>query len=315
MSTEATPPEFAFMVGTGRCGSTLVHEVLARHPRIGFVSNLDDNVALLARAGGRWNARAYRLVPPRFTTKGRVRFAPSEAYNALDREVSPILSTPFRDLVAGDVTPWLERRVDTFFRSRRDAQAADVFLHKFTGWPRVGFLDRVFPGSRFIHVVRDGRAVACSWLQMPWWGGYEGPDHWQWGPLPPDYAEEWEASGRSFVVLAGIGWKLLLDAYERAREAVPAGAMLEVRYEDIIDEPRRWFEVMLEFLGLPWDSAFDAGFARYTFGSNRTASFARDLGADDVALLDRTLGPHLERWSYLGGGDTSDPSPSDTSEL
>ena len=44
----------AFVIGTGRCGSTLVYEVLARHPGVGFVSNLEDKLPALDLRG-RWN--------------------------------------------------------------------------------------------------------------------------------------------------------------------------------------------------------------------------------------------------------------------
>jgi hypothetical protein len=43
-----------FVIGTGRCGSTLVQEVLARHPEVGFVSNLEDKLPLLDLCG-RWH--------------------------------------------------------------------------------------------------------------------------------------------------------------------------------------------------------------------------------------------------------------------
>ncbi len=43
--------EFAFVLGTGRCGSTLVHEVIARHPDVGFVSNIEDRLPLPAWTG------------------------------------------------------------------------------------------------------------------------------------------------------------------------------------------------------------------------------------------------------------------------
>jgi nucleoside-diphosphate-sugar epimerase len=35
---------YAFVLGTGRCGSTLIHELLARHEGVGFLSNLDDRL-------------------------------------------------------------------------------------------------------------------------------------------------------------------------------------------------------------------------------------------------------------------------------
>lgn len=289
--------QFVFVLGTGRCGSTLLHEVLARHDEAGFVSNLDDNLPQLD-LGGRWNGTLYRRVPPALTRKGRIRYAPSEAYQLLDHQVGPIVANPVRDLRASDVTPWLEQRFRHFFESRAASQGLPVFLHKFTGWPRVGFIRAILPGARFIHVVRDGRAVANSWLQMPWWLGHRGPAAWQWGPLPESYAAEWEESGRSFVLLAGLAWKILMDAFEEARSQVPAGDWLEVRYEDVMSAPRHHVEEMLSFSRLPWTDHFAAAFGRYEFSGGRSQAFRRDLDAAGLSLLDRSLAGHLERHGY-----------------
>jgi hypothetical protein len=265
---------------------------------VGFVSNLEDRFNLPLSAG-RWNGPLYRRLPAAVTQKARVRYAPSEAYRALSRDVSPLLVSPLRDLVAGDVTPWLERRFAAFFNERAQAQRTDTFLHKFTGWPRAGFIRGVFPSARFIHVVRDGRAVANSWLQMPWWLGYEGPDHWQWGPLPAELAAEWEESGESFVVLAGLLWKMLIDAFDVARKAIPAMDWLEVRYEDVAANPRTAFAKMLEFCGLPWDAEFERGFERHTFTASRSDAFRRDLAATDVDRLSRILASPLAARRYV----------------
>ena len=286
-----------FVLGTGRCGSTLVHEVLSRHPDVGFVSNLDDKLPF-PEILGRWNGALYRFLPPSFAQKGRLRFAPSEAYGVLDRRVSPILSTPFRDLHASDASPWLERRLRRFFAERARVQRSPVFLHKFTGWPRAGFLHRVLPEARFLNVIRDGRAVASSWLQMPWWLGYGGPERWQWGPLPEAYAEEWESSGRSFVVLAAIAWKVLMDACETARAEVPRAQWLDVRYEDFLASPREELERMLAFLGLPWTERFERGFRRHTLDPGRRAAYLTDLDGPQVAELERSLAGHLARHGY-----------------
>ena len=216
----------------------------------------------------------------------------------LDREVSPVLSIPFRDLVAEDASPWLAERLRTSFERRKQAQRADVFMHKFTGWPRVGFLNEVFPESAFINVVRDGRAVALSWLQMPWWQGYRGPEQWQWGPLPQPYAQEWAEADQSFVVLAAILWKLLIDAFERARTTLGGKQWLDVRYEDVLADPRAHFASMLEISGLEWTPAFERGFQRYEFRQGRLDAFRRDLDAKSVDLLETSLSAHLERYGY-----------------
>ena len=44
-----------------------------------------------------------------------MKLAPSEAYVTLDREVSLILSSPFRDLDARDASPWMAGRLEAFF--------------------------------------------------------------------------------------------------------------------------------------------------------------------------------------------------------
>ena len=181
---------FAFMLGTGRCGSTIVGQVVAMHDQVGFIANVDDRFAGLNRKG-RMNNRIYRALPAPLQKQGgrrggasggrlasgvrSVAMTPSEGYRLLDRHVSPMLSAPMRDLVAEDASEWLSRRLRTFFERRAAAQGRPLFLHKFTGWPRAGLLHAVFPEARFVHVVRDGRAVACSLVQQPWWDGFAAP--------------------------------------------------------------------------------------------------------------------------------------------
>jgi hypothetical protein len=290
-------PTYCFLIGMGRCGSTLLHEVLARHPDVGFISNLEDKLPGV-RILGRWNRAVYQRMPAQFTRKGRLRYAPSEGWHVLDRQISPILSTPVRDLRADDATPWLSKRFREFFQSRADAQGTAVFLHKFTGWPRTGFVRQILPDAKFIHIVRDGRAVTNSVLQTSWWRGWEGPQRSLFGPLPQAYEAEWEASGRSFVLLAGLEWKVLMDAFESAEREVDPGSWLTVRYEDAIADPRRWFGGMLEFLGLEWTPAFERGFRRHRFTSSRAQAFRTDLDPAALRLLEESLAIHLKRYGY-----------------
>src|SRR5213078_3203453 len=89
-------------------------------------------------------------------------------------------------------------------------------LVKITGWPRVGYLRAIFPDARFIHLIRDGRAVANSLIHTDFWRGWAGPSKWQWGEMGAEHHEEWERHGRSFVALAGIQWKIMMGAIRQA---------------------------------------------------------------------------------------------------
>jgi len=286
-----------FLIGTGRCGSTLVHEILARHEAFGFVSNIEDNVRHLNRLG-RLNRRLYRSPLGWQTRKGRIRFAPSEAYAIIAREVSPIYANTCRDLTAADATPWLSARFERFFRDRIQAQAVDCFLHKYTGWPRLGFFHAIFPEARFVHIVRDGRAVANSWLQMPWWNGYRGPENWLWGALPSDLQSQWEHEGRSFVALAGIAWKLLIDAAQETRAGLPESRFLEVRFEDFLAEPLRYTNAILSFIGVQPNAGFERSLSRYEFSSVRNRAFETDLARPQVECLNRLIGDQLAAYGY-----------------
>jgi hypothetical protein len=289
---------FVFVISNGRSGSTLVQELLARHPDVGFVSNLEDRLPGLPPAAGRFNNALYRRVPPALTRKGRVRYAPSEAWRALAQQVSPMLINPARDLVAADAMPWVAERFQRFFAERARAQTKPVFVHKLTGWPRSGFIRAVFPDAGFIHVVRDGRAVVASDLRVGWWRGWEGPDGLHTGPLPAAYLAEWEASGRSFPVLAGLGWKMAMDAYVAARALVPTEQWLDLRYEDLLADPPTRAKELLSFAGLPPHPAFDATLARTPFRIDRADAYRAVLGPVALAALDASLGGHLRACGY-----------------
>lgn len=286
-----------FVVGTGRCGSTLVHELLARHPAFGFVSNLEDRLPLPLWAG-RWNGALYRGPMGRYTRKGRVRFAPSEAYRLISRELGALYAESRRDLLASDVTPWLRAGFQRFFERRAALQGVDAFVHKYTGWPRLGFFAEIFPDARFIHILRDGRAVANSWLQMPWWRGYRGPAQWQWGELSPAQQAQWAGAGHAFPALAGLGWVRLMDAFEAAEAALPAGRCLALRYEAVLAQPRASFQRMLEFCGLPWTAAFEQQFARQRFEHARLDAFRRDLAPAQLEALESCVQPRLSQLGY-----------------
>jgi Sulfotransferase family len=298
--------ELLFIIGSGRCGSTMMQEVLARHPEAGFISNLDANI-LAFNMKGRWNNFIYRHTPRAFTQRDhrflrfvplRMRFGPSEAYRMLNRRVSLLISETKKDLTEEDVTPWLEARFRRFFEERMEVQKKPLFLCKFAGWPRARFIHEIFPEARFLHVVRDGRAVADSLVRRPWWRGYQGPEAWQFGLLSEAYEKEWEASGRSFVVLAGIQWLILMDAFEQAREALPEEAWMQVRYEDFVIDPRGHMEDILRFAGVEWTEGFEKGFSKYAFMPERRAAYLENLTAEQVGALEAVLGGHLERLGY-----------------
>jgi hypothetical protein len=90
-----------------------------------------------------------------------------------------------------------------------------------------GLIRDIYPDSRIVHIIRDGRDVVRSLLTHKW-----GPQNVAKG------AEEWRA------------------AIERARDGAGSSERyLEVRYEDLRAEPQTRISGLYRWLGLPVDDA------------------------------------------------------------
>ena len=281
-----------FIVGVGRSGSTLLHQILARHPHVVWLSGV---TARWPDRPGRNRAYMQLLDLPVFAPLLRRLAIPGESYAFWDQHYRGF-SEPFRDLHADDVTHETHRSLRaslacmTTWRRQRH-------LLKITGWPRLGFLHAIFPDARFIHLIRDGRAVAHSLLSVPFWRGWQGPAQWRWGPLSAEQYGQWEAYDRSFVVLAALQWKILIDAMECARTTVPAESFLQVRYETLCDAPHQTLEEIVTFAGLPWSALLDQALIHNRLYS-RNEKWRQELTAVQQSALSDVLADTLTRYGY-----------------
>jgi omega-hydroxy-beta-dihydromenaquinone-9 sulfotransferase len=281
-----------FIVGVGRSGSTIFHHLLSSHPNVAWLSDVSE----------RWPAhpersRAFlRALDLPGAEPYALRYAePQEAYRFWDHYVRGF-GTPCRDLVASDVMLASAKRIRDAL-GRITTPRRNRLLLKITGWPRVSFLREIFPDARFIHVLRDGRAVAASLLNVDFWWGWRGPSNWRWGPLTPAQQEEWECHGRSFVALAAIQWKILMDAMQEAKRDLDPAGMMDVRYEDLCRDPIPMLRRATEFAELPWATVLERAVAREGLRSEND-KWRRDLTPRQQEILQTVLATHLAQYGY-----------------
>lgn len=209
-----------------------------------------------------------------------------------------MLADPFRDLTANDAAPWLDGRLRRFFGRRAQDDGRPVFMHKFTGWPRARLLATVFPEAKFVHVVRDGRSVANSYVQVRWWQGYRGVPGWTFGDLSEEEHRDWAATHHSWTYLAGLEWKRLMAAFEAARDEIGPERWLDVRYESLVAQPVEELTAVLRFVELDRWAGLERRVTALRVSEGRTDAYRDELRAEDVALLEGVLASTLERWGY-----------------
>ena len=283
-----------FIVGTGRCGSTAFHSLLAKHPDTmwlsGFAEEFPDKPD--------WNRRAVTAVRNPLVSRifGK-RIKPGENYGFWYRHAYGF-AEPGRDMVAADVTPRVRKQVRAVMEAMLTPKHSRMLV-KLTGWSRIGFLNEIFDDAKFIHIVRDGRAVASSLLHIgSWqWRGWYGPYSWRYGPLSPEDHAAWEASNRSFAVLAGMQWRLHTRSVEAARQGLDPKRFLEVRYETFCEQPVETCRRVTDFAELPDSETFDRHVKAAPI-KDMSSRWRADLSAEQQSMLTDLLRDDLLRYGY-----------------
>lgn len=93
---------------------------------------------------------------------------------------------------------------------------------------RMSFIHKLLPEATFIHIIRDGRAVAVS------------------------LNDAWRSSGRSKSISEAATWWMTKIAKAR-REAERVPFYLEIRYEELVVDPASTLRSICDFIDLCWN--------------------------------------------------------------
>ncbi len=169
---------------------------------------------------------------------------------------------------------------------------------------RLPYIQSIFPEAKIIHIVRDGRDVACS-LRAGC-----GGDSWL-HLKPPDWQQLMMSSHGA--IRCALCWRSVLEI---ALADLSGMTHLQVRYEDLVTEPQATVSKVLNFLALPPhedvsqfcdriqnDTANSYHAANQVFWyrndhTHRIGRWKENLDAEEIREINFALGPLLERLGY-----------------
>jgi len=200
-----------FLMGCPRSGTTLLRNLLRSHPNLTFPSE-SYFIPRFYRGYGdptsdqeAWRLAHRILQNPRVSrpwgiAAGPPDFAGCRSFSAVTRRIFEIWAAKEGKPRWGDKTPHY---------------VYDIPL-----------LLRLFPDAQVIHIVRDGRDAALSWLRT------------RFEPCN--------------LYVAARMWKEMVTAGRRDGALLPSGTYLELRYETLLAEPEATMRSVCAFLDEPY---------------------------------------------------------------
>jgi hypothetical protein len=201
-----------FVIGSDRSGTTMLRLMLNEHPELNvpretwFIIELMDSVPIESRLEEKEKEKVHEIIVnhPRWK----------------DLELD---STELKEIFQGLNKPYLREIINKIYEALANRAGKTRWGDKTPEYIKeVHRLNILFPGAKFIHVIRDGRDVCISLMQKRWRG-----------TMAQNIARYW-------VEYVGKGIK---DGRN-----LQQGKYMEITYEDMVSNTKKALIKICEFL-------------------------------------------------------------------
>jgi hypothetical protein len=201
-----------FIVGCPRSGTSLLRDLLRSHPHLTFPTESHFIPVFYRGYGNPRSGReavrlARRILSIHWIQDWKLNVEADDFEG--ERTFSGVVSRLFGE----------------YARTQHKERWGDKTPHYVTEIPT---LREIFPACKIIHIYRDGRDVALSWLRV----GFQP---------------------RNLFTAARL-WRTYVSIGRAAGRNLPADAYTEIRYETLLDRPEEEMQRACAFVGEPYDS-------------------------------------------------------------
>jgi hypothetical protein len=251
-----------FFVGSGRSGTTMLAHLLASHR---------DIAVYPYEANKMWHPKSYPW------------------HHSENCDTSPIWVDPyaFTQVSLNARTEHDDKRMKAVFGACQFILRGKCFVNKSALVTfMIPYILKLFPEARFIHIVRDGRAVALSFAIHDREMIEEFPDPYK--KLGIDFPLE------VLVEKFAESWKRHILEIEKQKDSLGLknkGIIHELTYEDLCASPREQLALIASFMGLD-PSRFSAD--DYSYVKNTNYKYQRELSPETIQKISEIMQPALK---------------------
>lgn len=311
MTAALRPP--IFIVGAPRSGTGILQNLFRLHPEVCYIT---QPLKVLVREARRRGIPLRTVYPVASALEAVSLHWPMDwrpspldrPYDGFIEDGSPVAVEGFAlwtpppsafdhdRLTDDDSSAELQDFHRDFVKTYTDYSGATTLLSKRARHSlQIPFLRTSFPEAFFIHIVRHGEAVASSILKRR---RRRDPDdiHGWWGPRP----KGWQGmSDAQPIRQAGWQWRTMLDTITEDLRHVTDDRQIEVRYEELCDEPRSLLERCWSRAGLEPEGGIRVASPWLNELRNGNRKSRDKLNENQRKLLRAEIGQTLEAWDYV----------------
>jgi len=302
----AIHPAPVFIIGHWRSGTTHLHNLMCQDENLGYLSTFQAMAPgfcligngtikrfIARQAKARYPTRLIDNIPLAFDAPQEDEFAlanlspdsfihafssPRQAQDLFERCVL------FDGLSERDRSRWIATYLALLRKATLASRRKRLVIKNCAHTARIKTLLDLFPDSKFIHIHRNPYHVFLSTLHM------------HSTVLPRSQLQEIEPEQVEVCVLRFYGQ--LMRRFLADRPLIPAGNLVEVRFEELEASPLAQLRQVYAGLGLPGFAAAESGFRSYLDSVTGYRKNTYELDGHVIAKVNRHWGFAFDQWGY-----------------
>jgi len=223
-----------FIIGCARSGTSILGEFFENNSQCQYY--FDEDI---------WDPNFNNLIKKTRTSLIRgTKFSANKPMRKLIQKVSNSFSSNNEDknqsLTEDDVT----NEVIIQTEKAISALSKDRFvIHGPKHSIQIKFIKKLFPDAKFLHIIRDGRDVTCSLKR-----GME--DNLWVHHKPPGWKK---FQNKPTLKKCAWLWNETINIINKDSNQIPSEDFLEIKYEDLVNEPEKTMRHVFEKFGIPYE--------------------------------------------------------------